>query len=83
MLCWSHIPLSERGGSVQDGPEVSLICRIRFLLGVTVADQGPIATIAETMAKKADQGIKADRRQQHLPGTTKRIKTGITAAKSN
>ena len=59
-------PLRERGYRVQDGPEVGLICRIRFLLGVTEADQGPIATIAEKMVKKADQGIKADRRQQHL-----------------
>ena len=68
---------------MQDGPEVGLICRLRFLLGVTEADQGEKATTAGRMVKKADQGLNADRRQQHLPGTTKRIKTGITAAKSN
>lgn len=32
-------PLSERGGRVQDGPEVGLIGRLRFLGGVTAADQ--------------------------------------------
>ena len=52
---------------MQDGPEVSLIGHIRFLLGVTEADQGGAATTAERMVKKADQGIKADRRQQHPP----------------
>jgi hypothetical protein len=31
---------SDRGRNVQDGPEVWLICRIRFLFCVTEADQG-------------------------------------------
>ena len=65
------------------GDRLLLFCGLLFLLGVTEADQGEKATTAGRMVKKADQGLNADRRQQHLPGTTKRIKTGITAAKSN
>jgi len=49
---------------VPDGPEVGLICHLRFLLGVTQADQGQTATSAGSTPKKADQGTKADRRQE-------------------
>ena len=46
---------------MQDGPEVGLICHLSRTYGrVTEVDQGPIAIIAETRAKKADQGLKAD-----------------------
>jgi len=44
---------------VQDGPEVGLICHLRFLFGVTEADQGGAATTAERMVNKADQGTKS------------------------
>jgi len=36
-----------------------LICHIRFLGGVTEAEQGWAATTAERMVKKADQGTKS------------------------
>ena len=53
---------------MQDGPEVGLICRIRFLFGVTIADQGPIPASAKCIFKKADQGTEDDRRQEPPPG---------------
>jgi hypothetical protein len=45
-------PLSERGRNVQDGPEVWLICRIRFLLRVTEADQGAQVITARCKTQK-------------------------------
>ena len=42
----------------QDGPEVGLICRIRFLGGVTAADQGRAPATAKCIPNKADQGTK-------------------------
>ena len=43
---------------MQDGPEVGLICHISRTYGrVTEADQGGAAITAETIVKKADQGI--------------------------
>ena len=63
------------------GDRLLFFCGLLFLLGVTEADQGVEATIAKIMVKKADQGIKADRRQQHSTGKNKRIKPGKTDTK--
>ena len=65
------------------GDRLLLFCGLLSLLAVTEADQGEKATTAETMVKKADQGIKADpaRAGQHIPGTNALVMTGKTDTK--
>ena len=61
VVAYTH--LSERDRNMQDGPEVGLIGHLRFLLGVTEADQGDTSPIAQTMVNKADHGPTADQGQ--------------------
>jgi hypothetical protein len=50
---------------VQDGPEVWLICRIRFLLRVTEADQGAQVITARCKTQKLIREQKDDQGYNH------------------